>query len=78
MITDGYRGPMPEQQNHHHHQHSALAHASISSAPPPYVPGESSRFMTGHTADDDNEMRLSDYVKGQTRAQNMKDGGAGL
>lgn len=84
MITDGYRGPAEQshqqhQQQHHHHQHNAFAHTSmISSAPPPYVPGESSRFMTGHTADDNNEMRLSDYVKGQTRAQDMKDGGAGL
>ncbi|KAH8194308.1 hypothetical protein TruAng_011531 [Truncatella angustata] len=65
MITDGYRNP----------RHQALAHTSMS-APPPYVPGESSRFMTGHTADESNEMRLSDYVKGQTRAQNMKDSGA--
>jgi hypothetical protein len=83
MITDGYRGPAEQshqqQQQQHHHQHNAFAHTSIiSSAPPPYVPGESSRFMTGHTADDNNEMRLSDYVKGQTRAQDMKDGGAGL
>ncbi|ETS78228.1 hypothetical protein PFICI_10290 [Pestalotiopsis fici W106-1] len=79
MITDGYRGPAEQNHHHQHHQHNALAHSSmISSAPPPYVPGESSRFMTGHTADESNEMRLSDYVKGQTRAQDMKDGGAGL
>ncbi|KAK9793104.1 hypothetical protein AB5N19_02850 [Seiridium cardinale] len=66
MITDGYRNP--------EHQHRALAHASMS-APPPYVPGESSRFMAGH-GDESNEMRLSEYVKGQTRAQQMKDSGA--
>lgn len=64
MITDGYRNP----------RHQSLAHSSMP-APPPYVPGESSRFMTGH-GDESNEMRLSDYVKGQTRAQNMKDSGA--
>jgi hypothetical protein len=40
---------------------------------PPYTPGESSMFMGGH-GNESNEMRLSDYVKGQTRAQNMKDG----
>lgn len=65
MVSDGYRN----------HNHRTLAHTSMS-APPPYVPGESSRFMMGHTAEEDNEMRLSDYVKGQTRAQNMKDAGA--
>ncbi|KAI1842039.1 hypothetical protein JX265_001347 [Neoarthrinium moseri] len=58
MVTDGYRNPR---------------HATMS-VPPPYTPGESSRFMTGHT-DESNDMRLSDYVKGQTRAQNMKDAG---
>lgn len=40
---------------------------------PPYTPGESSRFMDGH-GHESNEMRLSGYVKGETRAQNMKDG----
>ena len=40
---------------------------------PPYTPGESSRFMAGH-GHESNEMRLSGYVKGETRAQNMKDG----
>lgn len=41
---------------------------------PPYTPGESSRFMDGHGLES-NEMRLSGYVKGETRAQNMRDGG---
>lgn len=40
---------------------------------PPYQPGN--RRMSGHGADEDNEMRLSGYVKGQTRAQEMKDSG---
>ncbi|KAK4158368.1 hypothetical protein C8A00DRAFT_10838 [Chaetomidium leptoderma] len=40
---------------------------------PPYHPGN--RRMSGHGAGDDNEMRLSGYVKGQTRAQDMKDSG---
>ncbi|KAK4100562.1 hypothetical protein N658DRAFT_98610 [Parathielavia hyrcaniae] len=39
---------------------------------PPYHPGN--RRMSGH-AGEDNEMRLSGYVKGQTRAQDMKDSG---
>ncbi|KAK4130991.1 hypothetical protein BT67DRAFT_445140 [Trichocladium antarcticum] len=39
---------------------------------PPYHPGSSR--MPGH-AGEDNEMRLSEYVKGQTRAQEMKDSG---
>jgi hypothetical protein len=39
---------------------------------PPYHPGN--RRMSGH-AGEDNEMRLSGYVKGQTRAQEMKDSG---
>ncbi|KAK4249546.1 hypothetical protein C7999DRAFT_39375 [Corynascus novoguineensis] len=38
---------------------------------PPYEPGN--RRMSGHGGD--NELRLSGYVKGQTRAQNMKDSG---
>lgn len=39
---------------------------------PPYHPGN--RRMSGHGGED-NEMRLSGYVKGQTRAQDMKDSG---
>ncbi|KAH6617875.1 hypothetical protein B0J18DRAFT_468216 [Chaetomium sp. MPI-SDFR-AT-0129] len=38
---------------------------------PPYHPGN--RRMSGHGGD--NDTRLSGYVKGQTRAQNMKDSG---
>lgn len=46
--------------------------------PPFYTPGSSShRFMDGH-GNETNEMRLSDYVKGETRAQSMKDNGGGL
>ncbi|KAG7286621.1 hypothetical protein NEMBOFW57_008932 [Staphylotrichum longicolle] len=40
---------------------------------PPYHPGH--RRMSGHAEGEDNEMRLSGYVKGQTRAQDMKDSG---
>lgn len=40
---------------------------------PPYHPGN--RRMSGHGGEEDNEMRLSGYVKGQTRAQGMKDSG---
>lgn len=47
--------------------------SSESALPPyPYRPG--SARMPGH-ADESNEMRLSGYVKGETRAQNMKDSG---
>ncbi|KAI1631445.1 hypothetical protein F4809DRAFT_166226 [Biscogniauxia mediterranea] len=61
-ITDGYR-----------HQMQSGMHSL-----PPYSPGPSrGLFMMGH-GDESNDMRLSDYVKGETRAQNMKDGGAGM
>lgn len=46
--------------------------AARSGLPPRYTPG-TLYPMSGH-ADETNEMRLSDYVKGETRAQNMKDG----
>lgn len=39
---------------------------------PPYSPGNQ-RTMSGH-GDESNEIRLSEYVKGETRAQHMKDG----
>ncbi|KAI0601012.1 hypothetical protein F4775DRAFT_476397 [Biscogniauxia sp. FL1348] len=61
-ITDGYRHQMQSRM------------PSL----PPYSPGPSrGLFMTGH-GDESNDMRLSDYVKGETRAQNMKDAGAGV
>lgn len=41
---------------------------------PPYSPGNQ-RTMSGH-GDESNEIRLSEYVKGETRAQDMKDGGS--
>ncbi len=40
---------------------------------PPYEPRRGGQ-MAGHGSED-NEMRLSEYVKGQTRAQGMKDSG---
>ncbi|OTA61653.1 hypothetical protein K449DRAFT_65510 [Hypoxylon sp. EC38] len=62
MVTDGYR-----------HR----AQPGMSSLPP-YTPGQSrGQFMDGH-GDESNEMRLSDYVKGETRAQRMKDSGMGM
>ena len=48
---------------------------------PPYEPrrhsgsGGGGGEMAGHGAAESNEMRLSEYVKGQTRAQGMKDSG---
>lgn len=41
---------------------------------PPYSPGNQ-RTMNGH-GDESNDIRLSEYVKGETRAQDMKDGGS--
>ncbi|OTA98256.1 hypothetical protein M426DRAFT_326142 [Hypoxylon sp. CI-4A] len=62
MVTDGYR------------------HRLQPGMPllPPYSPSQSrGQFMDGH-GDESNEMRLSEYVKGQTRAQDIKDSGIGL
>ncbi|KAJ4393484.1 hypothetical protein N0V93_002696 [Gnomoniopsis smithogilvyi] len=44
-----------------------------SSQLPPYSPGNL-RTMSGHR-NENNDIRLSEYVKGETRAQDMKDGG---
>lgn len=54
-------------------------HSSVSgfTSLPPYTPGPSRQFMDGH-GNESNEMRLSEYVKGQTRAQTMKDAGGGF
>ncbi|KAI0019155.1 hypothetical protein F4780DRAFT_459958 [Xylariomycetidae sp. FL0641] len=61
-IADGYQ----------HHRHNSPVSL------PPYTPGPSqSQYMVGH-GNESNEMRLSDYVKGQTRAQTMKDSGEGM
>ncbi|KAI1439639.1 hypothetical protein F5Y02DRAFT_53982 [Annulohypoxylon stygium] len=62
-ITDGYR---PRN------------YLNTMQSPPRYMPGQSrGQFMDGH-GDESNEMRLSDYVKGETRAQHMKDSGMGM
>ncbi|KAI5856715.1 hypothetical protein GGS23DRAFT_588843 [Durotheca rogersii] len=62
MITDGYRHPPQPGM------------PSL----PPYSPGQSQgRLMVGH-GDESNEIRLSGYVKGETRAQEMKDSGHGI
>ncbi|KAL8393078.1 hypothetical protein RB599_005551 [Gaeumannomyces hyphopodioides] len=66
LITDGSsRAADP-------HDDAAAAAAARSGLPPRYTPG-TLYPMSGH-ADETNEMRLSGYVKGETRAQNMKDG----
>ncbi|KAH8666362.1 hypothetical protein BX600DRAFT_511301 [Xylariales sp. PMI_506] len=69
LISDGYRGPGSQNGGYQY----AGPHGSMPVLPP-YTPGEAARFMVGH-AGESNEMRLSDYVKGQTRAQNEKDNG---
>jgi hypothetical protein len=62
MVTDGYRDPINQ----------------VLPSLPPYTPGPSrGRFMDGH-GDESNETRLSDYVKGRSRAQDMKDAGGVL
>ncbi len=69
MVMDGYR----HHHHHHHHHPSVSEFASL----PPYTPGPSRQFMDGH-GNENNEMRLSEYVKGQTRAQHLKDAGGGF
>ncbi|KAI8958124.1 hypothetical protein F5Y11DRAFT_53656 [Daldinia sp. FL1419] len=62
MVTDGYRDRTQPDMP----------------ALPAYYPSHSrGQFMDGH-GDESNEMRLSEYVKGETRAQNMKDSGLGM
>ncbi|KAI1800289.1 hypothetical protein F4811DRAFT_44147 [Daldinia bambusicola] len=62
MVTDGYR---------------YRVQPGIPSLPA-YSPSSSrGQFMDGH-GDESNDMRLSDYVKGETRAQNMKDSGLSM
>lgn len=41
---------------------------------PPYSPGNNTRRMHGHGYES-NDIRLSEYVKGETRAQDLKDAG---
>lgn len=60
MVSDGSRYSGAVQQT----ERSQL---------PPYSPGNLRR-MTGH-GNEDNDTRLSEYVKGETRAQDMKDSG---
>lgn len=74
------RIPMPMLSEEDAHSAAAADAALVSdgmrpSEPmlPPYHPGH--RRMSGHAEGEDNEMRLSGYVKGQTRAQDMKDSG---
>ncbi|KAK8855764.1 hypothetical protein PGQ11_011676 [Apiospora arundinis] len=69
MVADGYR-----PQGAHTYANSHSQEGMGMPVLPPYTPGEASRFMAGH-GDESNEMRLSDYVKGQTRAQREKDHG---
>ncbi|TPX18890.1 uncharacterized protein E0L32_011442 [Thyridium curvatum] len=78
MITDGAR----YRDHHQHHHHAGGSSSSSSSAygphhqagllPPAYTPSTQAD-MPGHGAGESNEMRLSGYVKGETRAQAMKD-----
>lgn len=63
MITDGSR--YSPQQVDGSGQNSQL---------PPYSPPGNHRRMNGH-GDESNDIRLSEYVKGATRAQDMKDEG---
>lgn len=60
MVSDGSR-------------YSGGVQTDNSSQLPPYSPGNL-RTMTGH-GNENNDIRLSEYVKGETRAQDMKDSG---
>ncbi|KAI6371095.1 hypothetical protein MCOR25_004029 [Pyricularia grisea] len=62
LITDGSSGGRVDLESGY----------GSSSGLPPYTPGRLNP-MNGH-GNENNEMRLSGYVKGETRAQNMKDG----
>lgn len=84
LVADGmqhHRGHHQEQQlrmpiliEEEPSENAALVSDGMRPMPmlPPYSPG--SARMVGH-ADEGNDMRLSGYVKGETRAQNMKDSG---
>ncbi|KAJ9151296.1 hypothetical protein NKR23_g3146 [Pleurostoma richardsiae] len=67
VVMDGSR------YHHHHQRDSSSGSAGPGGGPPPYSPGRL-RPMSGH-GDEDNEVRLSGYVKGETRAQDLKDAG---
>ncbi|KAI1480925.1 hypothetical protein F4774DRAFT_64782 [Daldinia eschscholtzii] len=62
MVTDGYR---------------YRAQPGMPSLPAYSSSQTRGQFMDGH-GNESNDMRLSDYVKGETRAQNMKDSGLGM
>ncbi|KAM7197389.1 hypothetical protein V8F33_005610 [Rhypophila sp. PSN 637] len=66
--------PMLPEDEQFAAEHALVSDGMRPSEPmlPPYEPGENR--MPGHGAED-NETRLSEYVKGQTRAQDMKDRG---
>lgn len=62
MVADGSRYT-PHGHGHGHADNSQL---------PPYSPGNNMRAMHGHGGES-NDIRLSEYVKGATAAQDMKD-----
>lgn len=64
MVADGSRGYTPGQS----HAHQAAGAVEL----PPYSPGNNMRAMHGHGGES-NDIRLSEYVKGATAAQDMKD-----
>jgi len=67
--------PLLEDEEHSASADSALVSDGMRPSEPmlpPYEPGGSR--MSGH-GEESNEMRLSEYVKGGTRAQDMKDSG---
>lgn len=78
MVADGSRGYTPGggggSHHHHHHQGGDGAGAvGVAVELPPYSPGNNMRgTMHGHGGES-NDIRLSEYVKGATAAQDMKD-----
>ncbi|KAK0640973.1 hypothetical protein B0T16DRAFT_430931 [Cercophora newfieldiana] len=89
LPSQQHRRASSSSPSHHHHQQQGMpmlleeeqtaesALVSDGMRPeamlPPYEPPRG-RQMVGH-GEEDNEMRLSEYVKGGTRAQDMKDDG---
>ncbi|ROW03217.1 hypothetical protein VSDG_01214 [Cytospora chrysosperma] len=73
MITDGSRYSPQQINNNNNNNNNNSNNNNGHNQLPPYSPGNHRR-MNGH-ADESNDIRLSEYVKGATRAQDMKDGG---
>lgn len=72
MVADGSRGYTPGGGSHQHQPGGVAVGVAVEL--PPYSPGNNMRatMMHGHGGES-NDIRLSEYVKGATAAQDMKD-----